>query len=118
MKVTPRIMTTYQARLGAIHPSMGMTVGVRPVISVTELGNGALRTQVIAAKSFHGRMVKLQRLVGSSWHTVAKKPLAGNSTATFAVRLPRSVVRVAMSVNQAGAGYLGTFTHHLVYHAT
>jgi hypothetical protein len=31
------------------------------------------------------------------------------------VSLPRSVVRVAMSVNQAGAGYLGTSSHPLVY---
>jgi hypothetical protein len=117
LKVKPAIMTTYQARLGAINPSTPMTVGVRPAMSVIELGNGSLRAHVTAAKTFHGRMVKLQKLVGSSWHTVAKKPLSRSSTATFAVSLPRSVVRVAMSVNQAGAGYLGTFSHPLVYRA-
>jgi hypothetical protein len=115
VKVAPRIMTTYQARLGAINPSTPMTVGVRPTMSVTELGSGALRAHVTAAKSFHGRMVQLQKLVGSSWQTVAKKPLSRSSTATFSVSLPGRVVRVAMSVNQAGAGYLGTFSHPLVY---
>jgi hypothetical protein len=115
--VKPRIMTTYQAQLGTIRPSRALTVGVRPVLSVDQLSGGKLRTRVVAAKSFRGRTVKLQRLVGSTWRTVAKQPLKHGSTAVFSVSLPRSVVRVAMSVNQAGAGYLGTSSHPLVSRA-
>jgi hypothetical protein len=117
VSVMPSIMTTYQARLGAVHASRPMTIGVRPAMSIDQLASGKLRTHVEAAKSFRGRMVQLQRLVGSSWQTVAKKPLKAGSSATFAVSLPRTVVRVAMSVNQAGAGYLGTSSHPLVYRA-
>jgi hypothetical protein len=117
LSVRPRIMTTYQARLGAIRPSVAMTVGVRPAMKIVQLQSGKLRTQVRAARSFRGRMVQLQKLVGSSWKTVEKRPLGRGSTTTFAPSLPRSIVRVAMSVNQAGAGYLGTASHPLVARA-
>ena len=107
LTVKPRIMTTYQARLGTARPSGPMTVGVRPVLSVAQLAGGKLRARIVAAKGFGGRMVKLQRRTGSGWQTIAKQPLHG-SAATFVVSLPTGMVRVAMSVNQAGAGYLGT----------
>jgi hypothetical protein len=116
VSVRPRIMTTYQARLAGIRASTPMTVGVRPAMSVDQLRSGQLRTRVVAAKTFHGRMVELQRRVGSTWRTIAKQPLHG-STAIFTVSLPRTVVRVAMSVNQAGAGYLGTSSHPFIYRA-
>ena len=117
VEVMPRIMTAYQARLGIVRPSAATTVGVRPAMTISELSSGSLRTHVAAAKSFRGRMVKLQRRVGTSWQTVAKQPLRAGSTATFAVSMPLTVIRVAMSVNQAGAGYLGTASHPLVYRA-
>jgi hypothetical protein len=117
VSVMPRIMTTYQARMGIIRPSAPTTVGVRPLMTISQPGPRAVRTQVVAAKSFRGRMVQLQRWMGSHWKTVAKKPLASGSAATFAVSLPRSTIRVAMSVNQAGAGYLGTSSHRLVFRA-
>jgi hypothetical protein len=117
VSVRPRIMTAYEARLAGIHASRPVTVGVRPAMSVDQLSSGKLRTRVVAAKSFRGRMVELQRLVGSTWQTVAKTPLKHGSTAIFTVTLPRTVVRVAMSVNQAGAGYLGTSSHPFVYRA-
>jgi hypothetical protein len=116
VSVTPRIMTAYQARLAGIHASRPVTIGVRPVMSVDQLTSGKLRTRVVAAKSFRGRLVELQRRVGSTWRTVDKQPLK-HGTAIFTVALPRTVVRVAMSVNQAGAGYLGTSSHPFVYRA-
>jgi hypothetical protein len=114
--VTPRIMTTYQARMGTIRPSRAVTIGVRPLLSVMELANGNLRARVVAAKTFRGRMVQLQRRHGSGWTTIVKRPLHG-STAVFTVNLPKGLVRVAMSVNQAGAGYLGSTSHALIYRA-
>jgi hypothetical protein len=116
LSVAPRIMTTYQARLAGIRPSTAVTIGVRPAMSVDQLTNGKLRTRVVAGKSFRGRLVELQRRVGSGWQTVAKQPLK-HGTAIFTVALPRTVVRVAMSVNQAGAGYLGTSSHPFVFRA-
>jgi hypothetical protein len=115
LTVAPRIMTTYQARLGIVRPSAPMTVGVRPLMSISQIGPRAVRTHVVAAKSFRGRFVQLQRWMGTHWKTVAKVPLRAGSTATFSVSLPRSTIRAAMSVNQAGAGYLGTTSHRLVF---
>jgi hypothetical protein len=46
------------------------------------------------------------------WVTIKKVRLGGRSTAAFKMRLPtgKSRVRVAMSVNQAGAGYLAGYS--------
>ena len=103
----PAIQTTYLARIGNVTPSKAVVVGVRPAMSVKELANGALRAHVSAGSSLRGRMVELQRLAGGRWQTIVKLPLRRNSTATFSPTLARGTVRVAMSVNQAGAGYLG-----------
>jgi hypothetical protein len=110
-------MTTYQARFAGVVQSRSLTIGVRPAITIHQLRNGALRAKVQAGTSFRGKFVKLQRMSGNNWKTVAKQPLNAASTATFTLGLPRSLVRVAMSVNQAGAGYLGSTSHPLTYRA-
>ena len=115
--VRPQIMTTYRARFAGRVQSRAVTIGMRPTIVVRELANGSLRTHVQAGTSFRGKFVKLQRMSGHSWKTVAKQPLNAASSATFTLGLPRSLVRVAMSVNQAGAGYLGSTSHPLTYRA-
>jgi hypothetical protein len=113
----PGILTSYIAHLRTGETSPRVLVDVRPTITVRQLGNGHVMTHVAASKSFRGRMVQLQRLFGSAWQTIAKQPLhAGNST-TFAVSLPNSVIRVAMSVNQAGSGFMGSTSHAVLYHA-
>src|SRR5262249_3146098 len=113
----PRIQTTYQARWAG-GSSRPVTIGVRPLISVHELGNGRVWTRVVMGRSLKGRTVKLQRLVaGSGWQTVAEEPLDQRSTTVFAVSLPASIVRVAFSVNQAGKGFLGSVSHSLGYRA-
>jgi len=113
----PGILTAYRAylRSGAVSPKV--VVDVRPVITVRELGNGHVFARVEAAKSFRGRMVQLQRRTGDHWQTVAKQPLPSSSTVLFRAALPSSLIRVAMSVNQAGAGYTGSTSHAVSYHA-
>jgi hypothetical protein len=55
---------------------------------------------------------------GSTWQTIAKRGLSTRSSTTFALHVAaNSMVRVAMSVNQAGAGYLGSTSHSLLYRA-
>lgn len=118
LAVTPTVQTTYQAHFAGVQTSGGVTVGVRPPLTVHELTNGRLVAHVKANASFTGRMVELQRLNGGAWQTLAKQPLHSDSTATFTLLvLPNSTIRVAMSVNQAGAGYLGTYSHPLLYRA-
>jgi hypothetical protein len=114
--VKPAIQTAYRARWGSTQSSAPFTVGVQPFVSVRELGNGDIWTQVRAGRSLAGKMVKLQQLsVAGSWLTIAQRPLNAKSATVFPVTLPNSSVRIAMSVNQAGVGLLGTMSHPLVY---
>ena len=118
LRVRPAILTTYEARLGDALTSAPVAIGVRPTMSVQEHSGGALTARVTAAAAFRGRLVELQQLRGgTTWRTVARRELRPNSTATFNLALPRMTIRVAMSVNQAGAGYLGTASHPLLYRA-
>ena len=60
----------------------------------------------------------MQQLVEGQWKTVAKMPLNRSNEAIFsAAKLPggTSTLRIAMSVNQAGTGYMGAFSEPFVY---
>jgi hypothetical protein len=111
------IQTTYRAVRGKRH-SRRITIGVSPLITLRELSNGYIAAHVAAGRSFHNRRVKLQQLTAAGiWSTVKQKALNRASTAVFGIALPTSQVRVTMSVNQAGAGYLGSISHAMIYHA-
>jgi hypothetical protein len=118
-QVRPRVQTSYQAKAPE-GTSTSTTVGVRPAVSLRVITGKRFSARAVAAKSFAGRIVQLQRLLpGNRWQTVAKAKLNDKSSALFpASKLPRgsSLIRVAMSVNQAGAGYLGGFSRTLSYH--
>jgi hypothetical protein len=90
---------------------------VRPAIAVKELSGSQVFVTVVPAQAFPGRMVELQTWTPQrGWHTVVKGRLGGASTAIFKVPFPVIKIRIAMSVNQAGAGYLGATSHSLVLH--
>jgi hypothetical protein len=114
----PKIQTVYKASAPE-GTSTGATVGVRPAVSLRLITGQRFSSRVVAEKSFAGKTVQLQRLLpGNRWATVAKAKLNSKSSAVFsASSLPRgsSMIRVAMSVNQAGAGYLGGFSRTLSY---
>ena len=110
--VKPGIATTYQARTGGSE-SRTLLVGVRPAVSLQRLDDGRLRVDAAAARSFAGRFVKLQRLESGVWSTLAKLRLNASSRTLVpasVVPLARTTLRVTMSVNQAGQGYLGGFS--------
>jgi hypothetical protein len=105
----PSIGTSYQAGWQG-GTSTPVAIGVHPAISLTRTTTGKLRTHVRAAKAFAFRVVQLQRRrADGRWVTVTRVRLNRRSTATFKGALPRgrSTVRIVMSVNQAGGGYLG-----------
>jgi hypothetical protein len=113
----PRITTTYTVSAGG-STSAPVTVGVQPSMTLTRITKARLSTRVRAATGFAGKLVKLQRLAGGSWITVKQARLNANSVAIFAAKLlprGRSTIRVAMSVNQAGPGYLGGKSRTLTY---
>jgi hypothetical protein len=105
----PRIATTYAASMGG-NTSSAVTIGVQPAMRLQRITRGRFLTRVSGATAFTGKRVKLQRLAGDRWVTVRQGRLNANSAAIFSAKLlPKgpSTIRVVMSVNQAGPGYLG-----------
>ena len=104
----PQIATSYEAswRGGLTDP---FAVSVHPRVAFSRLRSGRFVVHVTAGRSFAGRLVQLQRHNGSRWSTIRRVRLGVHSRAEFHVTLPkgRSTLRVAFSVNQAGAGFLG-----------
>ena len=108
---SPKILTQYQARWQG-RTSITVGVQVRPRIRLS-YRHGRFYTAVQSATSHAGKFVIAQRLSRfGQWVTVKKVRLGGKSTAVFRMRLPKgkSRIRVAMSVNQAGGGYLAGFS--------
>ena len=113
----PRIRTAYQASAGG-GVSPPIFVGVRPAVSLRVITKARVTTRVVAPTSFSGRFVQLQRLSNGRWVTVKRARLNAKSSAIFRAKaLPRgrSTIRIAMSVNQAGPGYLAGFSRTIVY---
>ena len=64
------------------------------------------------------KTVQLQRFTNfGQWVTIKRITLDLNSRARFQAALPLGAnrLRIAMSVNQAGAGYLAGFSHEIIY---
>ena len=113
----PRIRTAYLASWAGAKSS-ATAVGVRPAVSLRRNADGRLATRVAGARSFAGRLVQLQRrTTAGRWVTIKRVRLGLRSAAVFRATLPRgtSDLRIAMSVNQAGGGYLGGFSRTIVY---
>jgi plastocyanin len=111
LRTAPQILTQYEAKWTG-RTSVVVGVQVRPRITVA-YRLGKFRARVYASSSHAGRSVLAQRLSRfGQWVTVKKVRLGRNSSSAFQMALPRgrSRVRIAMSVNQAGAGYLAGFS--------
>ena len=113
----PTIRTSYVASWNR-GSSPAATVGVRPAVSLRRLPSGKVATRVRGGHSFAGRFVQLQRRSPTGrWITVKRARLDARSAAILRPSVPEgiSVLRIAMSVNQAGEGYLAGFSRGLVY---
>jgi Fibronectin type III domain len=110
--VRPPVGTTYKGVWNGSTSSV-VTVSVRPGVTLRALSRLRFATHVVGARSFAGRTVQLQRhLLSGRWLTIARARLNSNSSAVFKPKLKRgrSTLRVAISVNQAGGGYLAGFS--------
>jgi plastocyanin len=108
---SPRILTNFYARWNG-RQSVTVTVQVQPQITLS-YRNGRFTTFVKAATSHAGKIVQAQRLSRfGQWVTLKKVRLGQRSGRIFRLSLPKGVsrIRVAMSVNQAGAGYLAGYS--------
>jgi plastocyanin len=109
--IAPQVLTTYQASWkGAF--ATPTTVQVAPKLTLGR--NNGWIIHAAAGRSFAGRAVQLQRLnvATGQWVTLRKVLLNARSSIRVLVTLPKGLnrLRVTMSVNQAGAGYLGTIS--------
>jgi len=113
--VAPKILTTYRAAWKGVS-SLPVATAVAPSISFGRL-NGFV-TRVFAGRTMARKQVQLQRLSRfGQWVTIKRVPLDLNSRARFEASLPLGLnrLRIAMSVNQAGAGYLAAFSREITY---
>jgi len=110
--VTPSLYTTYAARWNNV--SSGSVVAqVAPKMSLVPGGKGYMKAVVASPVSLWHKHVTLQRLSPyGQWVTVANLTLGEQNGRLFqpAAYLPRgrSVIRVFLSINQAGVGLLAS----------
>jgi hypothetical protein len=110
--VRPPVGTTYKGIWNG-STSSTVTIAVRPAVTLRALPRLRFATTVAGVHSFAGRTVQLQRhLLDGRWLTIARARLNSHSAAVFhpKLKLGRSTLRVAISVNQAGGGYLAGFS--------
>jgi plastocyanin len=113
--VTPKLLTTYRATWKTAS-SLPVQTSVAPSISFGRM-NGFV-TRVYAGRSMARKQVQLQRFTNfGQWVTIKRLTLDLNSRARFQAALPFGAnrLRIAMSVNQAGAGYLAGFSHEILW---
>ena len=119
LAVRPKIGTTYKVLFNSASSPL-VSIAVRPAVTLRAVPRttGRFSAHVAGTRSFAGRIVQLQRrLANGNWRTIARRRLDRHSTTVFTPRLARGrwTLRAAMSVNQAGAGYLAGFSGSVGY---
>jgi plastocyanin len=114
--VAPQILTTYEA---AWKGAYATPTSIEVVPNLTLGRNNGWIIHASAGRSFAGRSVQFQRLnrLTGQWVTLRKVMLNSKSSARVLYRLPKGVnhLRVTLSVNQAGAGFLGAISATVTY---
>jgi len=113
--VAPKILTNYRAKWKNAS-SLVISTAVAPAISFGR--NNGFLARVYAGRSMAKKQIQLQRLSAfGQWVTIKRVFLDLNSRARFEATLPCGAnrLRIAMSVNQSGAGYLGAFSRETTW---
>jgi plastocyanin len=114
--VEPQILTTYEATWKGAYATP-TSIEVTPKLTLGR--NNGWIIHVAGGRTFAGRAVQLQRLNNATgqWVTLKKVLLNAKSSARVLYRLPKGVnhLRVTISVNQAGAGFLGAISSTVTY---
>lgn len=103
----PQLLTSYQATWKGAS-SLAATVAVAPVITFGR--NNGWITRIYAGRSMTAKTVQVQTVSAfGQWITIKRVRVGPGSIARFPLTLRKGVhrLRIAMSVNQAGVGYLG-----------
>jgi plastocyanin len=116
--VAPSIATSYQATWKGAYATP-TSVQVQPKLTLGR--NNGWIIHAAAGVSFAGKAVQLQRLnrITGQWVTLRKVLLNAKSSARVLLnpKLPKGLneLRLTMSVNQAGAGFLGAISPTVKY---
>jgi plastocyanin len=114
--VAPGILTTYQATWKGAYAAPA-TVQVQPRLTLGR--SGAWIVHAYGGHGLAGRYVQFQRLntLTGQWVTLRKVQLNTRSGARVVLTLPKGLnrLRLAMSVNEAGAGLLGAVTQPITW---
>jgi plastocyanin len=114
--VSPQIATSYQAAWKGAYATP-TSIQVQPKVTLGR--NNGWIIHAAAGVSFNGKAVQLQRLntLTGQWVTIKKVILNSKSSAKVIYKLPKGLnqLRVTMSVNQAGAGFLGAISPTVKY---
>jgi plastocyanin len=114
--VSPQIATSYQAAWKGAYATP-TSIQVQPKLTLGR--NNGWIIHAAAGASFSGKAVQLQRLntLTGQWVTLKKVLLNAKSSAKVRYKLPKGLnqLRVTMSVNQAGAGFLGAISPTVKY---
>jgi plastocyanin len=114
--VEPQILTTYEAAWKNAYATP-TSIEVAPKLTLGR--NNGWIIHASGGRSFAGRSVQFQRLNGltGQWITLRKVMLNSKSSARVLYPLPKGVnhLRVTLSVNQAGAGFLGAISTTVTY---
>jgi plastocyanin len=114
--VSPQIATNYQAAWKGAYATP-TSIQVQPKLTLGR--NNGWIIHAAAGASFSGKAVQLQRLntLTGQWVTLKKVLLNSKSSAKVLYKLPKGLnqLRVTMSVNQAGAGFLGAISPTVKY---
>jgi plastocyanin len=115
--VEPQVLTSYEAAWKNAYATP-TTVEVQPKLTLGR--NNGWIIHAAAGRSFAGRAVQFQRLntATGQWVTLKKVLLNSHSSARVLYPLPKGThrLRVTMSVNQAGAGFLGAISPTVTWH--
>ena len=112
---TPQVLTNYQARWGG-RTSAILAIGVRPRVSFIRRAPWFV-TSVKAGRSFAGRWVYVQRKSAlGQWVNRKKVRLGSSGARRFRMNLPRgrNILRVFLTTNQAGSGYIWSHSRTIV----
>ncbi len=114
--VEPQILTTYEATWKGAYATP-TSIEVTPNLTLGR--NNGWIIHASGGRSFAGRAVQFQRLnpATGQWVTLKKPLLNSRSSARVLYHLPKGMnhLRVTLSVNQAGAGFLGAISTTVAY---
>ena len=114
--VKPELLSSYQAQWRNLK-SAEVTVAVQPKLTLKRIG-GWFVVRVDAARSFKNRWVYVQRRSALGQWVKLRRVVIGTATSQrFKVELPRGLsrLRLFMTVNQAGVGYLASTSNTLLF---